>query len=122
MHLTVVSDFQDGAVDINCAYITHVSNITRSVLDELMRGAHVFAMISRQESFGLVFVEALAGGCAVLAPRRAAQMDIFGDCGAEWERKAEQAMQRYGPKYAPDVVANAFFDALTQIASVRPEA
>lgn len=134
--LTVVSDLRDGAVDLDREYIVHHRELPNSAVLALMEVSHVFAMVSRRESFGMVYVEALSRGCTVLAPQRAGQRDMLGDCalyadpndvdsicselsallaGTGWSERAERAQQRYARRFAPDVVANAFHDAAARI-------
>ena len=48
-----------------------------------MESSHIFVMPSRLESFGLVFIEAMAAGCAIIAPDWEAQREItdYGQAG-----------------------------------------
>ncbi|WEK44107.1 MAG: glycosyltransferase [Candidatus Sphingomonas colombiensis] len=64
-----------------------VSGIARRVgplapadLQRWMNGCAVFALPSRRESFGLVFIEALFAGCPIVYPRGAAVDGWFDDC------------------------------------------
>lgn len=44
-----------------------------------MRAAHVFVMPSRRESFGFVYLEAMAAGCAVIGAPWESQREIFNE-------------------------------------------
>ena len=49
-----------------------------------MREAHLYCMVPHHESYGLVFVEAMAAGCAVLADDDLPRQEMLdgGRCGA----------------------------------------
>jgi glycosyltransferase involved in cell wall biosynthesis len=49
-----------------------------------MRTAHIFAMPSREESYGIVYIEALAAGAVPMAPDKPQQRLLLrgGDIGA----------------------------------------
>ncbi|OJV28646.1 glycosyltransferase [Sphingomonas sp. 67-36] len=51
-----------------------------AALQQWMNGCAAFALPSRRESFGLVFVEALLAGCPIVYPRGAAVDGWFDDC------------------------------------------
>jgi|GEM_PF-6494362 len=89
IQLTVVSQFLDGAVDLSniaARIITEKKPPRLSlVLDRrspkqgavslaevitLMQSSDVFIMPTQADTFGFVFIEALASGCAVVGPRR----------------------------------------------------
>ena len=63
------------------AGITWYENLPNTKTMDLMRKAHVFVMPSRYESYGLVYIEAMASGCAVIATPWESQVEIF-DQGA----------------------------------------
>jgi glycosyltransferase involved in cell wall biosynthesis len=136
-HLTVVSDLRDGPVDLERRYITHHRQIGNAQVLELMASAHIYVMPSMQESFGLVYVEALAYGCLVVAPRRAAQLDMLREAACyvdpsdvhdiragldralatkAWADASERAIARYRERFAPDVVAERFAEAAERCA------
>ncbi|MEY4576787.1 MAG: hypothetical protein RL701_1490 [Pseudomonadota bacterium] len=140
LRLTIVSDFRDGPVDIDRPYILHHNSLPNHVVLEAMQRSDILAMISQRETFGVVFVEALAYGCTVLAPERTAQRDMLGPSAvyaqpdsvesiaaaldellgggsARFRERAEVAQARYARRFAPDVVANAFFDAAQRVAA-----
>jgi len=79
--LTVVSSQSDGAVALDGLPlpVTVMGEASRSQVSELMRQAHIFVGVSRFESFGLTFVEAMAAGCAVIGPAWEVQLEILGD-------------------------------------------
>lgn len=63
--------------------IQHERRLPRHEVQMLMRQAHVYCMVPRYESFGLVFVEAMAAGCAVVADDDLPRQEILdnGRCG-----------------------------------------
>ncbi len=58
--------------------ITHHRSLPREQVQELMRSSHLFAMPSQRDTFGLVFVEAMAAGCVVLADDDLPRQEILG--------------------------------------------
>ncbi|MDM7948606.1 glycosyltransferase [Hydrogenophaga sp.] len=70
----------------NCQLFKHVSHqvrVGRDAVQSLMRRSHVYCMVPRHESFGLVYVEAMAAGCAVIADDDLPRQEILdgGRCG-----------------------------------------
>lgn len=63
--------------------IRHHEKLPRSTIQRLMRAAHLYCMVPRRESYGLVFVEAMAAGCAVVADDDLPRQEILdgGRCG-----------------------------------------
>jgi glycosyltransferase involved in cell wall biosynthesis len=80
VRFTVVSEFHDGRVTLAPDVIVR-SRISRTDLFQLMSEAHIFAMPTRREAVGLVYVEAMANGCALLLPDSSPQRELFGDYG-----------------------------------------
>ena len=130
--LTVVSDLRDGPVDLSAAFIRHFHSLPNAQIQQLLADSDALCMPSVAESFGIAYVEAMAAGCALLAPNRTVQRDMLGqgavfvdpenvediarglgqlmDAGVRREMGA-QAYERYTTKFAPDVVADAFVRA-----------
>ena len=73
--LTVVSDFVDGKVVLPSWVVYHASVPHEEAL-RLMRQAQVFIMPSFIESYGLVYLEALASGCVTFVPDREPQREF----------------------------------------------
>lgn len=132
VELTVVSDLRDGAVDLSAPYIHHMSSATNEEVVELFRNSDALCLPTRRESFGIVFIEAMASGCAVLGPNRSVQRAMLGNAAVLVEpenvldvrdgleriaefRLRKEAVERgyalYRLKYAPDRVADAFVAA-----------
>lgn len=109
----------------------------------LMRKAHVYAMPSRFETFGFVFVEAMSQGCAVLGPDWEVQREIHGNgkagknvrprkeavCAALREicfdrtkrlLLAEAAIGRFVARYDPASVANSHLAMFEDVFASRP--
>ncbi|WP_454726785.1 MULTISPECIES: glycosyltransferase family 4 protein [Cupriavidus] len=63
--------------------ITWHQELSKMEVVDLMRRAHVFVMPSRFETYGLVYLEAMASGCAVISANWESQREIFdgGECG-----------------------------------------
>ncbi len=59
------------------ATVRHHHALPRDQTNALFARAHIYAMPSLFESYGLTFVEASAAGCAVVAPDWEAQRDIL---------------------------------------------
>jgi glycosyltransferase involved in cell wall biosynthesis len=76
LQITVVSAMLDGAVDLPRGW-THIEYAED--LPALMREAHVLAFPTKREAYGLVLVEALAAGCAVVTSSAEIQRSIVGD-------------------------------------------
>ena len=84
LRLTVVSNFQDGAVQgLECVDEV-LSCVIRRHLSELFRSAHIFILPTLFDSYGRVIVEAMANGCATISSNTDPQdwnLD-FGKAGA----------------------------------------
>ena len=77
--VTVVSKFVDGKLDLPDSFIykSYVENIT-----EEFHKAHVLVFLTKQEAYGLVLVEAMASGCAILTTDHPIQRSILNNTGA----------------------------------------
>jgi glycosyltransferase involved in cell wall biosynthesis len=76
--------------------IRHEKKLSRGEVQVLMRQAHAYCMVPRYESFGLVFVEAMAAGCAVLADDDLPRQEILdnGRCGVLLPARQPAAIAR----------------------------
>ncbi|MBT9371842.1 glycosyltransferase family 4 protein [Rhizobium sp. CSW-27] len=78
--LTIVSEMQDGPVPLpSDPAIELLPALPPQEVQSLMRGAHVFAMPSREESYGIVYIEALAAGAVPIAPDKPQQRMMLQD-------------------------------------------
>ena len=86
LEVTVISQFLDGAVDttgINAQVISGArlaSGQGALTVDQLMAhmaGSHIFAMPTLGDTFGIVYLEAMANGCAVIGPNTQPQSWIL---------------------------------------------
>ena len=80
LELTVVSRFSDGPVTFP-PDVRVLSNLPPAEVYRLMRKAHIFAMPATRDSHGRVFWEAMAAGCALLAPCFTPHQELFGEFG-----------------------------------------
>jgi glycosyltransferase involved in cell wall biosynthesis len=76
-----------GVADI----ATRVGPIAPERIQQWMNGAALFALPSRRESFGMVFVEALLAGCPILHPRGASIDGYFDGAQFAWPVRADDA-------------------------------
>ena len=119
--------------------IRHETWLARDVVQTLMRQAHIYCMVPRYESFGLVFVEAMAAGCAVIADDDLPRQEILdhGRCGVLLPAQQPQALAqaisglledrprardlalaalaRAKTRYAPEPVAQAYAHAFQRM-------
>lgn len=51
----------------NYRNILHYRSLPREAVQKLMKASQIYLMVPRVETFGLVYVEAMAAGCAVIA-------------------------------------------------------
>jgi glycosyltransferase involved in cell wall biosynthesis len=81
VEVTIVSATKTSCTEYK--NIRFFPSLSRTEVQGLMRQSHIYAMVPNQESFGLVFVEAMAAGCALLSdndiPRR--EIQDQGKCG-----------------------------------------
>lgn len=73
--VTVVSDCVDGTVDFPDWVDRHVS-VSHGEALRMMRESQIFIMPSFFESYGLVYLEALASGCVTFVPDREPQREF----------------------------------------------
>src|SRR5271170_4287774 len=78
LHLTVVSNFSDGKVALpQLPNLTLVQRIERDAVQKLMRSSHILLMPSRFESYGWVYLEAMAAGAIPVASDAPIQREIL---------------------------------------------
>jgi glycosyltransferase involved in cell wall biosynthesis len=75
--LTVVSRFLDGSIPIGSSGVRVLSDLDQHAVLELMREAHALVLPTRADTFGMVLVEALAQGCAVVSSEQDPQRWIL---------------------------------------------
>lgn len=142
LKLTIVSRFLDGEVPLpDDPRITRHVALPHAEVQKLFAQAQVLAVPSRRETFGLVYVEGMAAGCACVMAAGPQQHDISdgGRCGLPVgpdpkalartllhlhenpEARAELALaglQRFRDIYAPARVAAAYAE-MFRAASAR---
>lgn len=140
LRLTVVSNFRDGPVDVARPFVRNLGPQSNQEVRRLMNESDVLCVPSIAESFGIVFVEAMSAGCAVIAPDLSMQRSLFGEAvefadprsvesigdalmrlsRPEHRRAvAQRGLNAYRSYYAPDVVARAFANAARHLTSMR---
>ncbi|MBY6243407.1 glycosyltransferase family 4 protein [Methylosinus sp. Sm6] len=139
MRFDVVTTFGDGPIDCSANMDLRVHReIDDRSLDDILNKTHVYVMPCRFETFGLVFVEAMSHGCAVIAPNWEVQREIFDNgragvnvattpeavCAALRSLRgardrlmlAEAAIERFETRYGPAAVARAYRSLFEQAA------
>lgn len=80
----IVSGYTDGKVEMPQGYnIIEHGKLSHNETQLLFRQCHVFVMVSQRESYGLVYIEAMANGCVIIARDYYPQKEILdtGDIG-----------------------------------------
>lgn len=78
LRLTIVSTLIDGAFSIpTLPNLRHIRSIPREQVQQLMRSSHLLLMPSHFESYGWVYLEAMAAGTIPLATDRPIQREIL---------------------------------------------
>ncbi len=81
---TIVSSFVDGPVDVPSAEWVHLYNsMTHEEVLKIFKRAQIFAMPSKFESYGLVYLESLAYGCVTVSRDAEPQKEMldYGNAG-----------------------------------------
>lgn len=79
LHLTVVSRDQPS-FKVFQRYTYHGS-LPRESVQKLMADTNIFVLPTKRETYGIVFVEAMAKGCAIIADDDYPRKEILGDMG-----------------------------------------
>lgn len=112
--------------------------MNRSNVDALMEDAHIFVLPTKRDTYGLVFIEAMSKGCAVVADDDYPRREILGNdaglfvsptdikelaetlLGLILDRDKQRRLARSGLKrvtklFAPDVVANQYLEHFSSL-------
>lgn len=92
MSLTVISNFADGPVENVHDQGRVFSVLSRVEVQELMQQAHIVALPSHGEAFGMVLAEAAAVGCALIFPDYEPQVSMFRGAGMPVEPGNTEAL------------------------------
>jgi len=117
------------------------NHMDRESVQMLMRQSHLYVMVPKREPFGLVYVEAMAAGCAVIADDDVPRHEILegGNCGrlvevnnvsllateiktlienrTELLELALKGWKRAKVRYAPEVVTKQYAQAFKDLVS-----
>ena len=139
--LTVVSNFDRSSMTLpKHASIHYVRGMSHHEVIAEMERSHILVNVARLESYGLVFVEAMAQGMVCLGPRWEVQRELLDDgraglnlpctsdaIGEALERLgtnadlryklAAAALERFKRRYSPEVVARQYADLFRQAKS-----
>jgi len=76
----VTQDSFDSLSDIK---ITHYQSLSQKETLELMQKSHIFCLPTKRDSYGLVYIEAMASGCAIIADNQSPRTELlqYGKCG-----------------------------------------
>ena len=78
VELHIVSGYTDGKIKIPGGYnIIEHGKLSHDQTQLLFQKCHIFAMVSARESYGLVYIEAMANGCVVIARDYYPQREIL---------------------------------------------
>lgn len=80
IELHIVSGYTDGKIVVPGGYdIIEHGKLPHNETQRLFQQCHIFAMISTRESYGLVYIEAMANGCLVIARDFYPQREILNE-------------------------------------------
>jgi glycosyltransferase involved in cell wall biosynthesis len=78
VELTIISAMVGGEVDLPKGLpIKHFKTLPHEETLKHFSAAHIYAMPSLHESFGLTYIEGMANGCAVMARNKFPQIDML---------------------------------------------
>lgn len=100
LHLSVVSNFADGPVTLpDLPNLAWIPTVPREQVTQMLRRAHFLLMPSRYESYGWVYLEAMAAGAIPLASDSPIQREILADgaCGLLVVPLAESIVEKLLP-------------------------
>jgi glycosyltransferase involved in cell wall biosynthesis len=121
--------------------VVHHRHLERESVQMLMRQSHLYVMVPKLEPFGLVYVEAMAAGCAVIADNDVPRHEILegGNCGrlvevnnvsllaseiknlienrTELLEMALRGWRRAQVRYAPEVVSKQYAQVFKDLVS-----
>ncbi|MBM3946912.1 MAG: glycosyltransferase family 4 protein, partial [SAR202 cluster bacterium] len=89
--LTVVSRFVDGTVEVPPG-VRVLSDLPSAEVYRLMAESHIFVMPTKRDSHGRVFWEAMANGCAIVAPCFTPHQELFAEFGATADPRSPEAI------------------------------
>jgi len=138
--LTVVSEY-DYESEVESVKVSKHDRLSREKILKLMESSDVFCMPTKSDSYGIVFVEAMSKGCAILSDDDTTRKEIVeenevgicvdpNDIGAITEsieelvrddesrqEYKENALSVFRKKFSPEVVAEMHYDIFQSVIS-----
>lgn len=74
---------KDNFETLSDVTINHYYSLSQKDTLELMQKSHIFCLPTKRDSYGLVYLEAMASGCAIIADNQSPRTEIlqYGNCG-----------------------------------------
>lgn len=81
-HFVFITEDALEGIDKNISY-DHRQGLTQSDVKSLMEKSHIFILPTLKDSYGLVFIEAMSSGCAIISDNQQPRIEILDDgkCG-----------------------------------------
>ncbi len=136
VELTLVTSFEDGPVAVP-AEARVLTELSQSQLQHLFERSHLFALPTREEAYGRVFVEAINYGCVILAPNWSPARELWSRFGEtvdvldaesiargleavllhlpQARQKAAANLSYYERHFHPRVVAKKYEEVFTEV-------
>lgn len=139
IRLTVVSETKCDKGKLGRTKVRYVTRASNPEVLALMKRSHIFCLPTKSEAYGIVFVEAMSQGCAILSDNDLPRLEIVRDNGAgicvdpnrprELKRALEKlildqvfrercmvnALNSYKREFAPDVVATRHWQIFQEV-------
>jgi len=102
--------------------VNMIGEVPRSEIPEYLKSADVFVLVSRYESFGIVYIEALASGVPIIASRNGGALEIVNERNGllvtiedvKETKEAIEFMYKNHKKFNPHELRKDFEDRFSQ--------
>lgn len=83
IHLTVISETEFDHNLLEGIKFNYLKSAPNSQVIQLMEESHIFCLPTKSEAYGIVFVEAMSKGCAIIADNDLPRLELVrdNDCG-----------------------------------------